>query len=369
MKQLQVVPQIFEFDTFGDFAKEYNLSKEDLILTNKYIDEPVIKKYKVPCHRIYQEEFGNGEPSDLMINGILKEIDKLEVNRIIAVGGGTIIDIAKILSVADDAKDVNDLYDKMANLKKIHQLIVIPTTCGTGSEVTNISIVNRTKLGTKQGLVSEAMYPEHAVLIPEFIETLPYGVFATSSIDALIHAIESMLSPLATCYTRLFSRQAIEEIIKGYILIAKDKTLYKQMGSIFLKASNYAGIAFGNAGCGTVHAMSYAFGGKYHVAHGESNYQFLIPVLQMYKDVNPSGRIAELEELLSTILNVEDGINGLEELLEEILTKKPMKDYGAIASDVREFTDSTLINQERLLSKSYIPMDYDKIFKIYSQCL
>ena len=116
------------------------------------------------------------------------------------------------------------------------------------------------------------MYAESAVLIPELLEGLPFGVFATSSIDALVHAVESSLSPKATAYTKLFGYKAIEMIIKGYQKVVKEgKEVLPGLMSDFLIASNYAGIAFGTAGCAAVHATSYPLGGKYHVAHGESN--------------------------------------------------------------------------------------------------
>ena len=79
---------------------------------------------------------------------------------------------------------MDDLYDKAPDLEKKRELIIIPTTCGTGSEVTNISIMARTRIGTKLGLVSPAMYADYAVLIPQLLEGLPFKVFAASSIDA-----------------------------------------------------------------------------------------------------------------------------------------------------------------------------------------
>ena len=181
----------------------------------------------------------------------------------------------------------------MVGLTKARRLIIIPTTCGTGSEVTNISILNRTRLGTKQGLVSPAMFADHAVLIPEFLQSLPYSVFATSSIDALIHAVESYLSPSATPYTEMYSLQAMQDILRGYCQIAeRGQHARFQSSAEYLRASNYAGIAFSNSGCAAVHAMSYALGGKYHVAHGESNYQFFTDVLRKYQEKKPDGKSA-----------------------------------------------------------------------------
>ena len=182
-----------------------------------------------------------------------------------------------------DAENVDALYER-SELEKGRELYLIPTTCGTGSEMTNISIVNRTRKGTKMGLTSPAMFADHAVLIPEFLRTLPYYVFATSSIDALIHGIEAYLSPNSTSYTDMYGAAAIEIILSGYCRIAREGQDARFAESeAYLRASNYAGIAFGNAGCAAVHAMSYALGAKYHVPHGESNYQFLTSVLRKYR--------------------------------------------------------------------------------------
>ena len=369
MKQLQIAPVVHEFANFGEFAAEFQLTEKDLILTNEYIYKPLIAPYGPACQTIFQETFGAGEPSAVMVDAILAEMNRLECGRVIAVGGGTIIDIAKVLAVSDHTEHVDDLYDNMAGLRQRHELFILPTTCGTGSEVTNISVINRTKLGTKQGLVSAAMFASHAVLIPELISTLPYGVFATSSIDALIHAVESYLSPKASPFTELFSVAAIRDILNGYKAVAADKTALKGLSGQFLRASNYAGIAFGTAGCGTVHAMSYALGGKYHVAHGESNYQFFVPVLELYRKKAPEGKLASLEALLREVLGAPDGIAALKDLLEKILPHKPMNAYGATQEDIAPFAESTVANQQRLLGNSYVPLTQDEIRGLFQGCL
>ena len=111
----------------------------------------MIAKLNLPCHTLFQEQYGAGEPSDIMIDSILEALRGKEYGRVIAVGGGTIIDIAKVLAVAEPEDTVDDLYDRMNGLRKVHPLMIVPTTCGTGSEVTNISIINRTRKGTKMG--------------------------------------------------------------------------------------------------------------------------------------------------------------------------------------------------------------------------
>lgn len=371
MKELSIVPQIHSFKTFEEFCREFSISEGDLILTNEYIYKPVMKEQNLKCSYIFQEQYGSGEPTDVMVDAILSQVNKIGPKRIIAVGGGTIIDIAKILALKD-AVNVDELFDK-DSLEKERELIIIPTTCGTGSEVTNISVVNRTRKGTKMGLTSPSMFADYAVLIPEFLNTLPYYVFATSSIDALIHAVESYLSPNHTDYTRMYSVKAIEAILSGYCRVAQNGPDARfEDNERFLKASNYAGIAFGNSGCGAVHAMSYALGGKYHVPHGESNYQFFTDVLKKYQSKKPDGAIKDIGELiLNTIKrcgfdsNESDGIAALEKLLSKILPKKRMRDFGAVESDVAEFAKSTVENQQRLLKNNYVFLSQDEIEEIY----
>ena len=129
-------------------------------------------------------------------------------------------------------------------------------------------------------------YADTAVLIPESLQGLPDYVFATSSIDALIHAIESYLSPKASPFTEMYSLAAIQMIMNGFKeILAKGGNTpenRKPLLKDFCLAANYAGIAFGNAGCAAVHALSYSIGGAFHVPHGEANYQFFTEVFKMY---------------------------------------------------------------------------------------
>lgn len=369
MRQLAIKPELFEFGTFGDFAKEFELNGQDLILTNEYIYEPFMAKLNLPCHKVYQEKFGGGEPTDVMVQAILDEVKKVDCKRIVAVGGGTIIDIAKLL-VLGGADDIYGLYDNVDSLVKEKELIIVPTTCGTGSEVTNLSIVNLSKLGVKKGLASELMFADSAVLIPEFMKSLPYGVFATSSIDALIHATEAYLNPKATPFSDLFGVEAIRVILRGYQdIVKKGQDSRFENGEAFLRASTYAGIAFGNSGCATVHAMSYSLGGKYHVAHGESNYQFFTDVLKLYKKKAPGGKFAQLEELICSVLGSGDAMGLLDALLEGVLPKKRMSDYGATQADIAVFAKGTVDNQQRLLTGSYVPLTLEDIQGIFQDRL
>ena len=373
MTQFVIHPSIWQYDTCQAFAQDFHLGPQDLLLTNEFLYTPYFAPLNLPCPVLFQEKYGLGEPSDEMVEAIYRDMPK-EVTRVIAVGGGGVLDIAKLL-VLQHVTPILDLYDGKLPLQKARDLVLVPTTCGTGSEVTNISILNRTRLGTKQGLVSPAMFADHAVLIPEFLQSLPYSVFATSSIDALIHAVESYLSPSATPYTEMYSLQAMQDILRGYCQIAeRGQHARFQSSAEYLRASNYAGIAFSNSGCAAVHAMSYALGGKYHVAHGESNYQFFTDVLLKYQEKKPDGKIRTLDHFLqNTIaaagsgaeLEGDTGIDLLECLLSKVLERKRMADYGVTREDIPVFAQSTIDNQQRLLKNNYVPLTLEDITAIY----
>ena len=377
MKLLQIVPTIHEFADFAAFAEAFALTERDLIFTSGRTYRRFIAPLQLPCAALFREDYGSGEPTDGAVNAMLAARDEAHarisggVGRIIAIGGGSVLDMAKVLAVAPHGTaDVNDLYPDMANLTRQHELIALPTTCGTGSEVTNISVIFRTALGTKHGLVGDALYPAHAVLVPELMAGLPYEVFASSAIDALIHAAESYLSPLATPLTDVFGEMAMRDILRGFAAVAEDRAALPSLHGQFLRASLNAGVAFGNAGCGPVHALSFAFGGKYHVPHGESCYQYFLPVLRYYqRHAAPGGKLAQLEALLREVLQAEDGFAALENLLERILPRKPMRAYGAVEADVAAFARSTIDNQQRLLARACVPVDYEAALAIEAECL
>lgn len=369
MQQIIWRTELHSFGTCKEFVDEFQLGESDLVLTNEYIYQPCFGSMNLNCTVLYQENYGMGEPTDVMTEAIIRDAARTGYKRIIAIGGGTVIDIAKVLAVAEEAC-VDVLYEQGSKLKKHRELVILPTTCGTGSEMTNIAILNRTRLGVKMGLVGPAMYADSAVLIPQLLERLPFGVFATSSIDALVHAVESCLSPKATPYTRLFGYQAIKMIIKGYqTIVNQGKEARSSLLNEFLIASNYAGIAFGTAGCAAVHAMSYPLGGKYHVPHGESNYALFTGVLKNYMEIRQDGEIAVMNNCLADLLccGAEEVYDQLEALLNQILPKKPLTAYGVKEADLKAFTRIVMETQGRLMANNFVPLDEERVLKIYTE--
>lgn len=368
MKELMIKPEIYHFDKVREFAEEFQIGEGDLMVTNEYIYKPFFGDLDLKCDVIFQEKYGQGEPSDDMVEAMYKDI-KGSHKRVIAVGGGTVIDISKLFALKD-VSPVLDLYDGKIPPVKDKELVLVPTTCGTGSEVTNIAILALNSRGTKKGLAVDEMYGDSAVLVPELLESLPFGVFATSSIDALVHAVESSLSPKGNQTTRMFGYKAIDMILNGYKEIATHgPEARKPLLPQFLMASNYAGIAFGNAGCAAVHAMSYPLGATYHVPHGESNYAMFTGVMKNYMEIRTDGEIATLNRFLADILgcSTENVYEELEKLLNHLIQKKPLHEYGMREEEIEEFTDSVIENQQRLLANNFVPLDRERMIKIYRE--
>ena len=369
MQALRIVPKIFYFDTFKEFNEEFKIGKNDLLVTNEWMYTPYVAPLGIDTNVIYQEKYGAGEPSDEMIDAMAKEMKKYEFDRIVAFGGGTIVDICKILALDVPERSI-DLFTGTVAPVKIKKLLVVPTTCGTGSEVTNVAIAELKSLHIKKGIAADETYADIAVLVPETIKGLPYKFFVTSSVDALIHAIESYLSPKASPFTEMYSLQAIEMIMDGYKeIVAKGPDERLNNLKNFVLASCYAGIAFGNAGVAAVHAISYSIGGAFHVAHGEANYQFFTEVFKMYMRKNPNGKIKQANKIFADILGCTDGpeiYDELEKFLNKLIVKKPLREYGMVESQIDEFTKSTVANQQRLLTNNYVPFSDEEIREIFA---
>lgn len=369
MQQLMLKPSLAKFDTVKEFCAEYKIGKDDLIITNEFIYNPFFSELNLDTNVIFQEKYGLGEPSDEMVEAIYKDIKDIPHKRVVAIGGGTIIDISKLFALKN-ISPVLDLYDRKLEIAKDKELLLIPTTCGTGSEVTNIAILELKSRHTKMGLAVDEMYADQAVMIPELLKGLPFKFFATSSIDALIHAVESGLSPKATCYTEMFSYAAIEMILKGYKEIAKNGPDARiPLLEDFLIASNYAGIAFGNAGCAAVHAMSYPLGATYHVPHGESNYAIFTGVLKTYLKLKPEGKIVKMNNFIANILgcDVKNVYEELENLLNNLIAKKALHEYGVKEEELETFTQSVMTGQGRLMANNYAVLDKDTVYSIYKE--
>jgi len=367
MEQFRLKTTIQSYESCNEFFEAFQIGIGDLILSFDHIINRYLVDKTGQASIVDMAKYGYGEPNDGMVEAILLDIKDISYNRVIAIGGGSILDVAKLL-VLKNIYPVQSLFERKLEIVKEKKLILLPTTCGTGSEVTNISILELLKKKTKLGLATDELFADYAVLVPELLETLPFTSFATSSLDAFIHAIESYLSPKANAFTELYSMRAMELIIGGYKAIAeKGKDSRNELLKDFLIASTYAGIAFGNAGCAAVHALSYPLGSVFHIAHGESNYAMFHGVFHKYMELQPKGKISKLNCLLAEILECsEDAVYiELKLLFDSILPKKSLSTYGVSVVQLEEFTDSVMVNQGRLMANNYVELKREDVLAIY----
>lgn len=367
MKQFMLSPTIYKYDDCKVFCKEFRIGKDDLIITNKRIYDNYLKSNVNEAAVLFRENYGSGEPSDEMVEAMYEHIKRISYERVIAIGGGSILDIGKIFALRN-ISPIEDLYNRKLEIIKEKELVLVPTTCGTGSEVTNISILELKARKVKIDLATDELYADSAVMIPELLKCLTLEVFATSSVCAFIHAVESYLSPKATAHTRIFSIKAMEIIINGYKkIIEEGKGVINELLNDFLLASNFSGIAFGNAGGTAVHALNDSLSAKEHVSHGEVNYGMFTEILKLYQKINPDGEIRNLNMFLANLLEcTEDkAYEELEKLLNNIITKEAIIECGVSEKESEKFMDNVIEKQNRLMENNYVELSREQANDIY----
>lgn len=204
---------------------------------------------------------------------------------LIAFGGGSSMDCAKAVGarIAYPNKTVNQMKGLLKVLKKIPTLIAVPTTAGTGSEVTITSVITNSEIKHKYTMNSFPLIPAYAVLDPEVTLTLPPHLTSTTGMDALTHAVEAYIGGSTTKETRAYAKEAVKLIFENLETAytdGKNEVARRNM----LRAAYIAGIAFSKSYVGYVHAVAHTLGGQYNVPHGLANAVLMPIVLDEYGD-------------------------------------------------------------------------------------
>lgn len=202
---------------------------------------------------------------------------------LIAFGGGSSMDCAKAVGarIAYPNKTVNQMKGLLKVLKKIPTLIAVPTTAGTGSEVTITSVITNSEIKHKYTMNSFPLIPAYAVLDPEVTLTLPPSLTATTGMDALTHAVEAYIGGSTTKETRAYALEAVKLIFENLETAyadGKNEVARRNM----LRAAYIAGIAFSKSYVGYVHAVAHTLGGQYNIPHGLANAVLMPMVLDEY---------------------------------------------------------------------------------------
>ena len=208
---------------------------------------------------------------------------KENCEALIAFGGGSSMDCAKAVGarIAYPHKSVNQMKGLLKVLKKIPTLIAVPTTAGTGSEVTITSVITNSEIKHKYTMNSFPLIPAYAVLDPEVTLTLPPHLTSTTGMDALTHAVEAYIGGSTTKETRTYAKEAVKLIFENLETAyadGKNELARRNM----LRAAYIAGIAFSKSYVGYVHAVAHTLGGQYNVPHGLANAVLMPIVLDEY---------------------------------------------------------------------------------------
>ncbi|PJG85073.1 iron-containing alcohol dehydrogenase [Conservatibacter flavescens] len=290
---------------------------------------------------------------------------------VIGLGGGSALDLAKLVAVLatqeGQVADYLNLTAKKQFQSKGLPKIFIPTTSGTGSEVTNISVLSLAS--TKDAVVHDYLLADVVIVDPELTVSVPAKITAATGIDALTHAIESYVSVNATPISEGFSLQAIK-LIAGSLLTAVREGNNKQARIDMSYGSYLAGLAFFNAGCAAVHALAYPLGGQFHVSHGESN-AVLLPYVMKYIAKSCESKLKDIYQAmgfnigsLSTQEAAIKCIQELEQLVHAVGIANSIQAFNIPESALSTLTAEAM-KQTRLLERSPLRLTQEDIYHIY----
>lgn len=220
------------------------------------------------------------EPNYHEAQAVIDAFKKEAADLVIAVGGGSVMDVAKLASIlATDDYTVKDLLENPLLAKKQVPSLMIPSTAGTGAEATPNAIVGVPERDLKIGIVNPEMIADFVLLDGRMIKNLPKPIAAATGVDALCHAIECFTSAKANPISDTFALEALDLIMNNIIEACTNPEALTAKRNMLL-GSFYAGVAITASGTTAVHALSYPLGGKYHIAHGVSNAILLTPVMK-----------------------------------------------------------------------------------------
>lgn len=296
---------------------------------------------------------------------------KHQFDLVIGLGGGSALDLAKLAAVlaVHDGKvaDYLNLTGTKALEHKGLPKILIPTTSGTGSEVTNISVLSLDT--TKDVVTHDYLLADSAIVDPELTISLPPKVTAATGVDALTHAIEAYVSVNANEVTDALALQAIR-LISGSIRTAVLEGENKQARSDMSYGSYLAGLAFFNAGVAGVHALAYPLGGQFHIAHGDSN-AVLLPYVMGYIRQSCEKRMKDILDamgLSSAYLSQEEAsyncVDALQQLVQDVKIPSTLKGFNIPEEALEQLTDDAT-KQTRILARSPMPLEREDIYAIY----
>jgi acetaldehyde dehydrogenase/alcohol dehydrogenase len=295
----------FENNSIQYLEKMPNITRAFIVtdpgmVTLGYVDK-ILYYLRKRTDYVHCEIFSDVEPDPSIetVQKGAKMMDEFKPDVIIALGGGSAMDAAKGMWLFYEHPDVDfnslrlrflDIRKRAFKFPKMRnkaQLVAIPTTSGTGSEVTSFAVISDKKNNMKYPLADYELTPNVAIIDPQFVMSLPKAATADTGLDVLTHAIEAYVSVMASDYTDGLAMKAIQLVFKylprAYKNGAEDAEAREKMHN----ASCIAGMAFTNAFLGLNHSIAHKIGGEYHIPHGRAN-AVLLPYVIEYNAETPS---------------------------------------------------------------------------------
>jgi acetaldehyde dehydrogenase / alcohol dehydrogenase len=263
------------------------ISRSTLIVTNPALEQmghvDIVRRYIPPETLVRVERIPDAEPCAKVVMQGVESLNSYKVDQIIALGGGSVIDAAKIMKLKYESPqaDLEELAAPFLDLRKRvvqyptekvnhARLIAISTTSGTGSEVTPFAVLSDKERGRKVTLADYSLTPDVAIVDPQFVMSMPKGLTVDTGIDCLTHALEAGVSIFASPYTDSNAMQAVRLVFR-YLPIAVEHPHDEEARSMMHNAACIAAIAFSNASVGVNHALAHSFGAHFGVPHGRAN--------------------------------------------------------------------------------------------------
>ncbi|MBN1087841.1 MULTISPECIES: iron-containing alcohol dehydrogenase [Pantoea] len=237
------------------------------------------------------------EPSQHDVAAIIATLSRPQVDMVIGIGGGSVLDVAKLLSVlCIDAAPSLDALLAGEKPQRRTRSILIPTTAGTGSEATPNAILAIPEKETKVGIISPVMLPDVVALVPELTTSMPAHIASSTGIDALCHLIECFTANVANPVSDNYALTGMKKLFANLeTTLREPENLQARLEMLW--ASYYGGASIAHAGTHLVHALSYPLGGRYHLPHGVANAILLAPCMRFVRPAAVS-KFAQVYDLL-----------------------------------------------------------------------
>ena len=317
------------------------------------------------------------EPSYMAVQKLVDQFKASGADMIVACGGGSVMDAAKLASVlVTDEYGVKELLDNPGRAKKCVPIILIPTTAGTGAEVTPNAIVGVPEKELKIGIVNENMIADYVILDARLIKNLPRKIAAATGVDALAHCIECFTSNKANPFSDMYALEGCDLILNNIEKACDNPNAMAEKNRMQM-AAYYGGLAITASGTTAVHALSYPLGGKYHIAHGVSNAILLAPVMRFNAEdsafrerlalvydrcCHEDAKCTTVEEKSTWI------ISRMESIVRNLDIPTSLKEFGVLESDLDSLVEAGM-QVQRLLVNNMRTVTAEHARKIYQEIL